>query len=82
MKIIKMNSPAIILFIAALSSLSSCAIEKRAFPETQQQTAIYSDQIPPSTTKYNRKDWTHWIDEDGDCQNTRQELLIATSMYQ
>ena len=38
-------------------------------------------QADPSTyyRVYNRKDWPHWIDADGDCQNTRQESLLTAS---
>ena len=49
--------------------------ESTPLPELVVSISSVSSDIPP----YDRDDWRHWIDEDGDCKNTRHEVLIEES---
>lgn len=59
--------------IGLLALVLSC--EKPALPPEPPITVVVGTTIPT----YDRDTWGRWVDGDRDCQDTRQEVLIAES---
>ena len=49
-------------------------------PKTPIPLFIRVAPIPSTVPEYSRQDWKHWTDDDRDCQNARNEVLIEESI--
>ena len=55
---------------------------RTATPTPTTSLAITVVPIPADIPEYSRSQWKHWTDEDGDCQDARQEALISESLVE
>ena len=62
----------------AATSVPTATVPATMLP-TGPQLSIAVAPVSSNIPDYDRDEWRHWIDEDGDCQNARHEALIAES---
>ena len=55
--------------------------EAPAAPEVH-ELSVTTAEIPADIRAYDRDEWGRWSDADDDCQDTRQEVVIAESLVQ
>ena len=60
-----------------LSTATITPVATATAPGTGTQLSIAVAPVRDDIPKYDRGEWSHWADEDGDCQDARQEALIA-----
>ena len=66
--------------IALCVLAAACGSSSPTRPSEPLPPALTIAPIPANLPAYDRDTWRHWIDEDGDCQDTRAEVLIEESV--
>ena len=67
-------------FTALILAVTDCDLGMEGGTEPATTLVITIAPIPDDIPEYDRSDWKHWTDEDGDCQDARQEVLIEESL--